>query len=152
MTCRCATPEIHAQRLYDAMCERAEEESRRKKGLQQEKEVKRRAEEALREASSPNPKNYEILDALPVGECLVLRVKYPSCTLCEYEGVKVMVFLKVNPLDALRWREIDPHFRPAPKTLDPKQAPSPAARFPGTMQGWMDAQQYAKSKSDPDRR
>jgi hypothetical protein len=139
MTCRCATPEIHAQREYDSLRRSAEydKEARKKERL---------AEEAKRAAASPNPKNYEILDALPVGECLVLRVKYPSCTLCEYEGVKVMVFLKVSPLDALKWREIDPHFRPAPKIQEPTKAPSPAARFPGTMQGWIDAQQYAKSK------
>ncbi len=58
-----------------------------------------------------------------------------------------MVFLNVTEASALRWREINPHFRdPAVTSPVANVAPSPAARFPASEKGWQDAINYAKSK------
>lgn len=75
---------------------------------------------------------------------LVLMVRYPNCARCAYEGNKVMVFLDTAPTDALFWQKIDPHFRKQVKTLT--EAPSPAARFPASEDGWKDALAYAATK------
>ena len=96
---------------------------------------------------SPDPKDYSIEDAYTIGERhLVLKVRYHNCKSCAFEGVKVMVFLDVPSKAALLWREIDPHFRD-PKIQRQTQAPSPAARFPGSEQGWKDALAYARSRT-----
>ena len=67
-----------------------------------------------------------------------------------------MVFLNTTELDVLRWKEIDPHFRPQKEEgtqyakgalKDPKKAPSPAARFPASDEGWKDAIEYTRTKS-----
>ncbi len=102
------------------------------------------------EPKTPDKKNYEIVDFRRVGEHIVLKVLYPNCKSCAYEGRKVMVFLNVAEADILLWKEIDPHFR-APQSLrapswDRKAAPSPAARFPASDEGWKDAIAYAQSK------
>ena len=80
-----------------------------------------------------------------MGAHLVMKVKYPNCALCAYEGQKVMVFLNVTEAQVLKWRRIDPHFR-ATKAL-PQEAPSPAARFPASQEGWRDALDYAAKRS-----
>jgi len=83
-----------------------------------------------------------------IGPHLVMKVRYPNCTRCAFEGNKVLVFLRVRPADALKWSRIDPHFRAEPGGLrvNLRHAPSPAARFPPTDDGWKDAIAYAKSK------
>ena len=97
---------------------------------------------------TPDSKNYTIDKAERVGSHLVLQVKYPNCAKCAYEGNKVMVFLNVSEIDALRWREIDPHFRDTKKhVVHVTSAPSPAARFPASADGWSDAVEFAKRKS-----
>jgi len=58
-----------------------------------------------------------------------------------------MVFLNVPEMQALSWRKIDPHFRDPKRGPLKTEAPSPAARFPGSADGWQDALNYAKSKS-----
>lgn len=93
---------------------------------------------------TPDPDEYTIVDVLRVGSHLVMKVKYPSCVKCAFEGSKVMVFLRVAEVDALRWRRIDPHFRDSKSRLN--EAPSPAARFPATPEGWTDAINYARTK------
>jgi hypothetical protein len=98
---------------------------------------------------TPDNKKYEIQRAEIIGPHLVLEVLYPNCSLCAYEGRKVMVFLHTSTLDALKWREIDPHFRVFSK-LGIKVgniAPSPSARFPASTEGWADAINYARSKT-----
>jgi len=92
---------------------------------------------------TPDSENFEIDDALEVSGHLVLRVMYPNCKNCAYEGNKVMVFLNCGTKEALRWREIDPHFRDPSIVLSAKQAPPPAARFPASPAGWADAIAYA---------
>jgi hypothetical protein len=105
---------------------------------------------------TPDKQKYEIEEVQQVGPHLVMKVKYPNCSSCAYEGNKVMVFLNCSPLDAMRWREIDPHFRAPVKspgaptshsiTEAKKKAPSPAARFPASAEGWTDAITYANGK------
>lgn len=97
--------------------------------------------------ATPDSMNYEIVDAVQIAEHLVMRVKYPNCKNCSYEGVKVMVFLNATSFDALRWRVIDPHFRDPEVTRPSNHAPGPAARFPGSAEGWADAQVYAHGKT-----
>ena len=93
---------------------------------------------------TPDSKRYEVVDVKRVGPHLVLKVKYPNCFACAYEGNKVMVFINVTEGDVLKWRSIDPHFR-ADQSTDPTRAPSPAARFPASDAGWADALAYAAS-------
>jgi len=95
---------------------------------------------------TPDAKNYSIEDVARVGRNLVMKVKYPNCSSCAYEGTKVLVFLKVTELEALKWKEIDPHFRDPKRTMAAR-APSPAARFPASNEGWNDAVEYAKTKT-----
>lgn len=100
---------------------------------------------ALEGDLSPDPDRYEIVLAEVVGEHLVMRIRYPSCAKCAYEGEKVMVFLHTSALDALRWKRIDPHFR-GPGPVGQTEAPSPDARFPASEAGWTDAVTYARGK------
>ncbi len=91
--------------------------------------------------NTPDSRNFEIEAAQPVGPHMVLKVKYPNCEKCAYEGTKVLVFLNCSALDVVYWKEIDPHFRAEP--VAPKAAPSPDARFPASPEGWDDALRYA---------
>ena len=100
---------------------------------------------AKREPATPDAKNYFVEDAMEVGRFLVLKVKYPNCKDCSYEGTKVMVFEGASLLDAIRWKEIDPHFRD--KAGAQFAAPGPVARFPASPQGWQDAITYAKGRA-----
>lgn len=92
----------------------------------------------------PDAERYEIVDVEAVGHHLVLKVSYPSCAKCAYEGQKVMVFLNTTPADALRWKRIDPHFRDPSDPTTSTSAPSPAARFPASLSGWVHAITYAR--------
>lgn len=107
----------------------------------------------VRELTPPTPdaKNYEIEDVEQVGNHLVAKVKYPNCAKCAFEGVKVMVFFDTTIKDAIRWRVIDPHFRAARAASLPKMpsyAPAPAARFPGSPEGWKDALAWAAFRQE----
>ena len=98
---------------------------------------------------TPDAENYSVVKAERIGSHLVLMVKYPNCARCKFEGNKIMVFLFVNELDALKWKKIDPHFRDSKAKVRETEAPSPAARFPGSDNGWADALAYAKCKNSP---
>lgn len=110
---------------------------------------KRRADQFERElaAMSPDKTNYQIIDAQRVGTHIVLKVRYPNCIKCAYEGSKVMVFLNVTEGDVLKWRTIDPHFRNPKEANNLGAAPPPAARFPASSEGWSDALTYARGKA-----
>lgn len=97
--------------------------------------------------TTPDAENYNVQDVEQVGNHLVLKVQYPNCSRCSYEGNKVMVFLNTSTKDALKWRKIDPHFRDPKKIGKFTEAPSPAARFPASDEGWKDALNYARSKT-----
>lgn len=97
-------------------------------------------------AKSPDSTNYTVLEAEPVGLHLVMKLQYPNCKQCWFEGTKIMVFANVTLLDALKWRRIDPYFRaPHDKDLLPTEAPSPIARFEPTDAGWEMARWFAQN-------
>jgi hypothetical protein len=93
--------------------------------------------------------NAEIVDMHRVGRHVAIKVQYPSCKKCSYEGFKVMVYLNVSEVQMIRWRVFDPHFQdPETAKQSATEAPSPAARFPASAEGWQDAIEYARSKAD----
>lgn len=53
------------------------------------------------ESRTPDAERFEIEDVVAVGSHLVLKVKYPNCERCSYEGTKIMVFLNCSTIDAL---------------------------------------------------
>lgn len=93
---------------------------------------------------TPDSARYEIEQSHREGPHLVLKVRYPNCVKCSYEGVKVLVLLDVTEAAALRWRVIDPHFADPSKPRKPAEAPAPAARFPASEKGWADAIGYVR--------
>ena len=106
--------------------------------------------EQARQLVSPDADRFEIVEVEEVGRHLVLKVLYPNCEKCSYEGNKVMVFLNTTAAQALKWKTIDPHFREPSRsdTRDAKAAPGPAVRFPASDDGWADAIDYAKRKGE----
>jgi hypothetical protein len=95
---------------------------------------------------TPDADDYDVEEVERIGPHVVMKVRYPNCKACSYEGNKVMVFLNVSEKDILRWRKIDPHFREPKAGIYPKEAPAPAARFPASPDGWQDAIAYARCK------
>lgn len=95
---------------------------------------------------TPDAENYEVVQVSQVGKHLVMKVLYPNCSKCSYEGNKVMVFLDTTTEQAILWKKIDPHFRADGKTRVSREAPGPAARFPASKDGWEDAMDYARRK------
>lgn len=82
MTCKCVGgPDgaIHARRE-----------------MAHEREAYQRVE-ADRKAKTADPTHFDIEDIEEITPYLAMRVKYPSCTKCEYEGKKVMVFTGATP-------------------------------------------------------
>ena len=114
-----------------------------------EKELARELERLRKDLEAMTPRNdqYQILDVCRVGAHIVYRIKYESCTKCTFEGEKILVWLNVSESVAVRWRVIDPHFRPKGEASPASIAPGPDARFPATDEGWNDALAYAKSKA-----
>ena len=101
---------------------------------------------AEREASkTPDVTRFEIIDIDEIGPNLVVKVKYPNCASCAFEGTKVLVYLDRRIKDVIKWRRIDPHFE-QPKVALATEAPSPVARFPANAAGWADAIEYAQKK------
>jgi hypothetical protein len=139
MTCRCRSPQEHAQRAADNLTYSAAA-------------AKREYSTRLRELErrTPNPDAFTVEDVEQVGRHLVLKVRYPGCEGCDFDRCKVMVYLKAEVKDVLRWRRIDPHFKAPLSTPHAviREAPSPAARFPASADGWADALEYAKRKDE----
>jgi hypothetical protein len=102
--------------------------------------------------NTPNPSEYKIKKFHRVGPHVVISAQYPSCRDCSYEGIKVLVFLDVTEVQIMTWRKIDPHFRDPSETGTDDMAPSPAARFPASEEGFDDAIAYAQSKCKKMRR
>jgi hypothetical protein len=140
MTCHCKSPQEHAQRAEDQRqySAQASIEHERKKSADRVRELAER---------SPNPDEFKIVDYEQVGAHLVLKVRYPSCVRCAFDQCKVMVFFRATMKKALGWTRIDPHFREEKDSG--LQAPSPAARFPASAEGWTDAVAYAQIKARP---
>lgn len=88
---------------------------------------------------TPDSQKFEIEDVYDsINNYIILKVKYPNCSMCSYEGNKVIVYSGIQLKDVLKWREIDPHFRDSDSN-DAKKAPSPIAKFPASSEGWVDA-------------
>lgn len=134
MTCRCKTTAEHSARETEYAIGRASYIANER--------VKELADR------TPNPDKFEVDDFLQVGAHLVLKVHYPGCANCSFDSRKIMVFLNREAKDVLRWKRIDPHFREVKaKEAVEREAPGPAARFPGSTQGWNDAIAFAEYKS-----
>lgn len=106
--------------------------------------------------SSPEPKTpdstkYDVIDVHENGGYLILKVKYPNCYSCAFEGTKVIVFEKTTTLNALKWKKIDPHFRDPKYKVTEKEAPSPIARFPGNDTGWTNAKAFVRMLLTPEK-
>ncbi len=71
-----------------------------------------------------------------IGKFLILKIKYPNCSSCAFEGIKTIVYQNVKSSDALKWNEIDPHFSDPKFKRTYNQAPTPFARLPGSNEGW----------------
>lgn len=142
MTCRHSAddPNCSSNRsIRESRQREKEEEASRKRDIEKER--------AELYARTPDVDKYEIEDVSRVGRNLVLKVRYPNCSKCAYEGSKVMVFLNVSEAEALKWRRIDPHFRDPKAARQKNEAPAPAARFPASPEGWSDALVFAQGKS-----
>lgn len=142
MTCRHSADDPNCSSNpngFAAAQQRREDAEYRKKTMEKE--------QAELYARTPDVNKYEIEDVSRVGPHLVMKVKYPNCSKCAYEGSKVMVFLNVSETDALRWKRIDPHFRDPKAARLKHEAPAPAARFPASPDGWTDALVYAQGKN-----
>ena len=53
------------------------------------KSALRKAKKQQRDALTPDANNYEVQEFHRVGKHVVIRVLYPNCTLCAYDGNKV---------------------------------------------------------------
>jgi len=112
---------------------------------QKEREKKQAARKKERDALTPDANNYELLDFKRIGRLVLIKAKYPNCTLCAHEGTKIMVFPNMSEIEMISLRRIDPHFRPKNERAK-GEAPSPIARFPGDKDGWKDAIAFAEMK------
>lgn len=131
MTCKCRTLGEHEERLLSSFSVK-------------KSAILKQLAEAEEKNKTPDNTQYEIVEIFRVGEHVVLKVLYPNCRKCSYEGNKIMVFLNVSEVQLVKWRVIDPHFREG--TSSEREAPSPAARFPASAEGMEDALAYARSK------
>lgn len=122
-----------------------------RKVLAQDAAMRVKTGEAPAPPATPDAERFEVVQAEQIGSHLVLEVLYPSCEKCAYEGRKVLVYFDVSATDALRWRRIDPHFRASERfegdAAAKREAPSPAARFPASEDGWNDATAYVRTRS-----
>lgn len=82
-------------------------------------------------AQNPDPSNYEVLEVVPQGNYLVLKVKYPNCT--NLEGIKIMV-VRDHLVGLIKRKKLDPHFTEDGYVV---------ARFAPTSDGWDLAQRFA---------
>lgn len=86
-------------------------------------------------SNEPDKKDYFIEQVESVGPHLIIKVRYPSCKKCAYEGNKILVYLNVDIKQTLFWKEIDPHFKDPKVKVTKHQAPTPNARFPANEEG-----------------
>lgn len=92
-----------------------------------------RVTEQVEVQSAPDPRKFTVEAELPVGNHLVLQVKYDEAT--NYEGRKILVFTNCKYTDIVKTNKgvLDPHFS------DNKEYISPFARFEPTEEGWLTA-------------
>lgn len=141
MICRCRSVAEHTARA---------EESARYSAQQNEAHKDKQIADlkAQLDGMSPDNSRFQVEEIEEIGNFLVMKVLFPNCSRCAYEGNKVMVFEGVKIKDAFKWRKLDPHFRQGALPPPINEAPPPIARFPASPQGWNDAMNYAKQKSN----
>lgn len=155
MTCHCRSGEEHAARAAQASyeSERNAADSAKRSLQNKDEEIGKLRAKIAEMQSRADCTKFEILDALGLDGNLVLKIQYPEgCGACSYENVKVLVFLNVTAIQAMKWRRIDPHFREQGKTQHPSESPGPDARFPASPSGWQDALFYATNARKPQTR
>lgn len=97
------------------------------------------------EPLTPDSKKFEILEIIDdYSPYLILKIKYPNCNKCSYEGTKILVYVNVSLKDVIYWRDIDPHFSDKQDKRKEK-APSPIARFPASEEGIKHAKVFVQS-------
>jgi hypothetical protein len=119
-------------------------------GMERAAASHRAAVKKKRDALTPDAAKFEILDfkrvpshSLKVDSFVIMKVKYPNCKLCAYQGTKIMVFNNMTEMELIRLCRIDPHFRPVEEDVS-GEARSPIARFPGSTKGWQRACSFAE--------
>ena len=85
---------------------------------------------------NPDPSDYDVIKSEQIGECLIVKVRYPGCK--NFEGVKILMYLGVNLHQLRSQKKIDPHFS------DKEGFISPVARFIPTRAGMALARKLAK--------
>ena len=93
---------------------------------------------SVRVDGNPNPRKFEILRSLQVGENLVVEIRYPNCT--NYEGRKIVVYRGADLVSLLKQAKktgIDPHFSARDDLI------TPFARLEPTEEGWQAAERLA---------
>lgn len=96
---------------------------------------------------TPDSNRFEILDFWQIGTYLIVKVKYPNCVACAFEGVKILVYENLLPSSLVFWKNIDPHFRQPARSFDRTVAPPPIARFPCTEAGLRHARIFCEALS-----
>jgi len=81
------------------------------------------------EIREPDFSAYSVLQAVRIGKCSVVRVRYHNAK--NYEGIKILVYKGEAPA------KLDPHFCESHQ--------SPIARFEPTKNGWNMALAFAES-------
>ncbi len=84
--------------------------------------------------STPDPKNFKILEKEIINGYPIIMVNYPG--VLNYEGNKILMYRKNFNFDLIKDR-IDPHFF--------TENDSPIARFEPTQYGWVLAEILAKN-------
>lgn len=136
MTCR------HQDRVNNPECSSYRTPEEQLADLDKQKGV---VMEKFKLSDTPDAERFIVEDSHQYGNFLVLKVTYPSCKNCSYEGTKVMVFEGVALQDAIKWKKIDPHFS-SEDPSSPHEAPGPIARFPASDEGWQTAVDFVRSR------
>lgn len=85
-----------------------------------------------KEPKTPDSKKFKLIDIKEINGNLVVKLLYPNCSKCSYEGNKVLVYLNKTIKDFVFWSTIDPHFRENKFFPQSTEAPGPDARFPAS--------------------
>lgn len=91
---------------------------------------------------TPDPSNWQLVDAQEIKPFTVLKLKY---NVKLHDGVKILVY-RAPFVDLVKQRLLDPHFG-GEATTGHKVAHYPIARFAPTDEGWQDAIAFAAQKS-----
>jgi hypothetical protein len=80
-----------------------------------------------KKSPNPNPENFEVKAIEKIGDFYLITIFYPDCT--TFEGMKILVYYKIDIKKLLLQKSLDPHFSMNKKFI------SPVARFEPTRRG-----------------